>query len=293
MFVAISRNLCLQLVPSPSHDLSLPLDSFQPNVRQVPAVSQSSSYCLHHDSSPFTSSFPFPSVMATTATTPNPPGRHSSLLIGTNQRNHSVRTGSRSVDPPDAPIFLEQPLFLQGLSHGAAAMHAAGGSRTSKNGGSKPSAPQMSLAALMAGNDGVSNNNTKSKKRAATETLDFTHTTTNSIDEETGGAAQGGRQTKRLKMPLANSVSTTTTDGGKKKAKKAERNEKQEKLAQESAMWRAKYKKAFPSFTFYFDAIDEATKAQLAAQVKKLGSVSYCLSPSPEFIFSDWLSSLK
>ncbi|GAA5984252.1 hypothetical protein JCM5350_002880 [Sporobolomyces pararoseus] len=214
--------------------------------------------------------------MATTATTPNPPGRHSSLLIGTNQRNHSVRTGSRSVDPPDAPIFLEQPLFLQGLSHGAAAMHAAGGSRTSKNGGSKPSAPQMSLAALMAGNDGVSNNNTKSKKRAATETLDLTHTTTNSIDEETGGAAQGGRQTKRLKMPLAvgnvNSVSTTTTDGGKKKAKKAERNEKQEKLAQESAMWRAKYKKAFPSFTFYFDAIDETTKAQLAAQVKKLGS---------------------
>ncbi|GAA5948739.1 hypothetical protein JCM3765_004990 [Sporobolomyces pararoseus] len=210
--------------------------------------------------------------MATTATTPNPPGRHSSLLIGNNQRNHSVRTGSRTVDPPDAPVFLEQPLFLQGLSTGAATMHIGATSRTAKY----EKAKQSALAALMAGNDGVSNNNNKSKKRTATEVLDLTHTTTNSIDEDNGVAAQGGRQTKRLKMPLAvgnvNSASMTTTDGGKKKAKKAERNEKQEKLAQESATWRAKYKKAFPSFTFYFDAIDEATKAQLGAQVKKLGS---------------------
>ncbi|GAA5879599.1 hypothetical protein JCM16303_003268 [Sporobolomyces ruberrimus] len=212
--------------------------------------------------------------MATTATTPRPPGRHTTLSIGNNQRNHSVRTGSRPVEPPNAPIFLEEPLFLKGLSHGAA---IAGPSRVNPH-GTKSSLQQMGLAALRS-IDGCSDNH--SKKRAAAEVLDLTHTTTNSPEQENGTNVVAGRQAKRIKMPLTtgnggNSTNRATTnnagtDGGKKKLKKADRVER-EKLAQESALWRAKYKKAFPSFTFYFDAIDEATKAVLGAQVKKLGS---------------------
>jgi hypothetical protein len=132
----------------------------------------------------------------------------------------------------------------------------------------------------------ANNNNNNSKKRAAAEVIDLTHTT-NSIEDENGGAAPAGRQAKRMKMPLAvgnansttsTTTTTTTTDGGRKKVKRAERVERQEKLAQESATWRSKYKKAFPSFVFYFDSIDESTKAQLGTQVKKLGSVGYLSS---------------
>lgn len=221
--------------------------------------------------------------MATTATTPNSVGRHSALLIGNNQRKHSVRTGSRSVDRPNAPVFLEEPLFLQSLSHGAVA-------GPSKPSGSKIAAPQFTgIASLRAGNEGglTSNNNHNfARKRTATEVLDLTHTTTISLENENDATGQAGRPVKRLKMPFsvengfkpatvpaATATANAATEGAKRKMKKAERAERQEKLAQESALWRAKYKKAFPSFTFYFDAIDETTKAQLGAQVKKLGSV--------------------
>ncbi|GAA6005524.1 hypothetical protein JCM11491_003672 [Sporobolomyces phaffii] len=214
--------------------------------------------------------------MATTTTTP---GRSSLLLAGSNTRKHSVRTGSRPAEPPNAPVFLEEPLFLKGLSHGAA---VAGPSRvTATVLGYKQSTQHLELAALRAGLDTAGGSlltNNNAKKRAAAEVLDLTHTTTNSPDQENGVAGPAARQTKRLKLPLTvgnggnTNATTSATDGGKKKLKRAERVERQEKLAQESALWRAKYKKAFPSFTFYFDAIDEATKVQLGAQVKKLGS---------------------
>ncbi|KAM0789393.1 hypothetical protein ACM66B_000221 [Microbotryomycetes sp. NB124-2] len=50
------------------------------------------------------------------------------------------------------------------------------------------------------------------------------------------------------------------------------RTEKHNKLVQESATWRAKYKKAFPSFTFYFDALDPATEETLVRAVARLGA---------------------
>ncbi|KAK4699237.1 regulatory subunit for Cdc7p protein kinase, partial [Phenoliferia sp. Uapishka_3] len=54
--------------------------------------------------------------------------------------------------------------------------------------------------------------------------------------------------------------------------KKRERQEKHEKMEAESLAWRQKYKKAFPSFVFYFDHIDEATTPGLTKQVERLGS---------------------
>jgi len=211
-------------------------------------------------------------VMATTATTPNPPGRHTTLLIGNNQRKHSVRTGNRSLDPqgtrPNAPVFLEEPLFLQGLSHGTA---TAGGSRSTAT-GSRASLQQLGMDVLRDGVQGGSTQN--SKKRTAGEVLDLTNTTTNSPEQENTIVGPSGRQVKKMKMPWDDStVGGDRMANKQKQQKKAQRAERQEKLAQESAMWRAKYKKAFPSFTFYFDTIDEATKAQLGIQVKKLGAV--------------------
>ena len=220
--------------------------------------------------------------MATTATTPNPPGRHTSLLIGNNQRKHSVRTGNRSLDPqadrPNAPVFLEEPLFLQGLSHGTA---VAGGSRSTAT-GSRASLQQLGMDVLRDEVQGGSTN--KSKKRTAGEVLDLTNTTTNSPEQDNPIVGPSGRQVKKPRMPwdeIAEKKAEMLANR-QKQQKKREREQRQEKLAQESAMWRAKYKKAFPSFTFYFDTIDEATKAQLGIQVKKLGAVrSSCFSLRP------------
>ncbi|GAA6063080.1 hypothetical protein JCM10212_003138 [Sporobolomyces blumeae] len=237
--------------------------------------------------------------MSTTETTPNPPSRHASLLYGNNQRKHSVRTAARAVDPaqprPDAPVFLEEPLFLQGLSHGTAAM---GGTARPNSAQTKASLQQLGLQALRGGGTAGEGSTNLGRKRPVGDTADSltttTTTATNSPEQEQAGATAAGRQAKKAKttaqrtgagapfstknpnaLPTTNTTTeaTTTTDGSKKRStKRADRTERQEKLAAESALWRAKYKKAFPSFTFYFDAIDEATKAQLGVQVKKLGA---------------------
>ncbi|GAA5910676.1 hypothetical protein JCM5296_001689 [Sporobolomyces johnsonii] len=197
--------------------------------------------------------------MATTATatTPNATARHTTLAIGNNHRKHSVRTGSHQVDPdtrPDAPVFLDEPLFLQAL----AGNPVAGPSRLAK----KPTAAHHQALEAIRVDDGPSTH--LARKRTAGDVLDLTNT--NTLSPESGAT----RQAKKARSTVT--AATAVATDSKRRAKRAERAEKHEKMAQESAQWRAKYKKAFPSFTFYFDAVDEATKMQLSAQVKRLGA---------------------
>ena len=71
---------------------------------------------------------------------------------------------------------------------------------------------------------------------------------------------------------LAAAAAAATAQDARRKSRKASAQDK-EKAATENQQWRNKFRKAFPSFTFYFDAIDEATKASLGTQVKRMGSV--------------------
>ncbi|GAA5929197.1 protein serine/threonine kinase activating protein DBF4 [Sporobolomyces koalae] len=203
------------------------------------------------------------------ATTPEPPGRHSQLAtIGNNQRRHSVRTGSRALkggtDRPDAPVFLQESLFLDRFCGTQAHDGTA-----------------LAPAAVTTATTTTATIGRNSKKRTVTEILDLTLTTNSpDLDHAPAPSARSERLAKKPRVPLGDaahanpqpSLGTTTAEAAKKRFKKHERVERQEKLAQESATWRAKYKKAFPSFTFYFDALDEPTKAHLGSQVKKLGA---------------------
>jgi hypothetical protein len=180
-----------------------------------------------------------------TATTP---GRL--VLQATNTRSHSVRTAAQDASTrPAAPLFDAERQFLNALGTGTGAV--AGPSNT----GSRSAARPVQAAAI-------------SRKRGHGEVIE-----SNSPDALTAAAHAAKKR----------AVGTTTTAGQpldpntKRKVKRADPAQK-EKLAQESAQWRAKYKKAFPSFTFYFDSIDENTKTMLSSQVRKLGAVRFLFS---------------
>lgn len=53
---------------------------------------------------------------------------------------------------------------------------------------------------------------------------------------------------------------------------------KQEEIAAQSVVWRAKYKKVFPTFVFYFDSLDYGQTYSMLKQVERLGAVSNCLA---------------
>lgn len=185
-----------------------------------------------------------PPTMATATT----PGRLA--LQATNTRSHSVRTAAQDASTrPAAPLFDAERQFLNALGTGTGAV--AGPSNT----GSRSVARPVQAAAT-------------SRKRAHGEVIE-----SNSPDALTAAAHAAKKR----------AVGTTTTAGQpldpntKRKVKRADPAQK-EKLAQESAQWRAKYKKAFPSFTFYFDSIDENTKTMLSSQVRKLGAVRFLFS---------------
>lgn len=80
-----------------------------------------------------------------------------------------------------------------------------------------------------------------------------------------------------LPVPAPTPTTTTTTAmaqtaEAKLKAKK-ERIAQHEKMTADSITWRQKYKKAFPSFVFYFDAVDTITEMTLVKAVDRLGAV--------------------
>lgn len=111
---------------------------------------------------------------------------------------------------------------------------------------------------------------TNSRKRvaAAHDVLDLTHTTTADVDDS--DSDEGAPSQKRSRTAQVGAI-----DPKRKSIKRAEqRAEKHDKLVAESAQWRTKYKKAFPSFTFYFDALDPLTEASLSKSVERLGAVS-------------------
>ena len=85
--------------------------------------------------------------------------------------------------------------------------------------------------------------------------------------------------------PPTAATAATHDARAKSKAAKKERAEQHEKMTAESITWRMKYKKAFPSFVFYFDALDPATELSLIKSVEYLGAVSLLpLSSSTLFL---------
>lgn len=195
-----------------------------------------------------------------TATTPN---SHRQATQSLNSRPHSVRTVScaqlKGDSRPPAPPFVEQQLrFVQALGATNGAGPTSVPMQTSRIDG------RTATAAVAAA----------SRKRAAVEQ-----------DDARSPDAADKRQTKRSRgtgagQPLAALTVNAPAggagagaDGTKRKSRKSYAGAEKEKLQHESQQWRAKYRKAFPSFTFYFDAIDDSTKASLSAAVKKLGAV--------------------
>ncbi|GAA5867033.1 hypothetical protein JCM8547_008416 [Rhodosporidiobolus lusitaniae] len=182
-----------------------------------------------------------------TATTPN---AQRNALQATNTRSHSVRTAQQHANTrPAPPGFYDERAFLNALGQGGYAPVA---------GPSNPKPATATRAAFGQGGAGVGN----ARKRTAGEVID---PDSHSPDQLLVDAAPAAKKVK------ATAAGAAVDPNVKRKARKADRAQR-EKGAQEMAQWRAKYKKAFPSFTFYFDAIDEATKAQLSLQVRKLGA---------------------
>ncbi|GAA5975329.1 hypothetical protein JCM11641_005939 [Rhodosporidiobolus odoratus] len=180
------------------------------------------------------------------------PSHQRHALQATNTRSHSVRTATRDdKDRPVAPEFIEERLFLNALGQGGNAQAGPNHSNV-KARPDQPTRLEPAITGLSAVN---------SRKRGA-DVIDLLG--------ESNSPEAAAPQAKKSKA--AGTTAGQPVDGNvKRKVKKADRAEK-EKLQQESAQWRIKYKKAFPSFTFYFDAIDEAAKATLSIQVRKLGA---------------------
>lgn len=82
--------------------------------------------------------------------------------------------------------------------------------------------------------------------------------------------------TKRARVNNAAATAQDTLTANKSKQAKIKRAERQQELVAQSIHWRAKYKAAFPTFTFYFDALDAATEHTVIKAVERLGAVSCC-----------------
>ncbi|GAA5924293.1 hypothetical protein JCM3775_005648 [Rhodotorula graminis] len=185
-----------------------------------------------------------------------------------NSRSHSRRTDTGDAPaPPAAPVFLEQPLFLNAL---------AGPSNPHHKPALAPAPAPVSVpmqATRVQGHTGV---------RAALALLQdrdrnvvAKRTAADLAQDDSSPVIIEDRPTKKRATAtapeLAAAAAALTAQDARRKSRKATAQDK-EKAATENQQWRNKFRKAFPSFTFYFDAIDEATKASLGAQVKRLGS---------------------
>ncbi|BGP25385.1 regulatory subunitfor Cdc7p protein kinase [Rhodotorula toruloides] len=198
-----------------------------------------------------------------TATTPN---SHRQATQSHNSRSHSVRTISCAQlagdGRPPAPPFVEQQLrFVQALG-GASAGTAELGPTSVPMQTSRIDGRAAAAAAAAA-----------SRKRAAVEQEDTRSPDT--ADKRQAKRPRGtgaGQPLAALSVNAAAAGIEKAADGTKRKSRKTYAGAEKEKLQHESQQWRAKYRKAFPSFTFYFDAIDDSTKASLSAALKKLGA---------------------
>ncbi|GAA5968426.1 hypothetical protein JCM8115_006382 [Rhodotorula mucilaginosa] len=211
--------------------------------------------------------------MATAETTPNS-SRHATQPL--NSRSHSVRTAATaSLDdavPPARPVFLDQPLFMNALAGPSRAPPVLG--TKSVNGGAT-SVPMQTTRIDGRQFGDFNKASTTTRKRTLAETTATARENGHSPDES------AARQVKRLRAAAAvpgegaggaAEVDAVAAGIARRKQRKAERGAGIEKLQQDTQQWRQKYRKAFPSFTFYFDAIDEATQSTLGSAVRKLGA---------------------
>lgn len=113
-------------------------------------------------------------------------------------------------------------------------------------------------------------------KRAA-EVLDLT----NSVDAPVRAAGNSSAPpTKKAKSSHLNAAAVTAaatlvTDSvtRRKLRREKEKVAQNEKMTADSITWRQKYKKAFPSFVFYFDSFDATVESGLVNAVERLGAV--------------------
>ncbi|GAA5890520.1 hypothetical protein JCM8208_004900 [Rhodotorula glutinis] len=185
-----------------------------------------------------------------------------------NSRSHSRRTDTGDAPaPPAAPVFLEQPLFLNAL---------AGPSNAHKHALAPTAAPASvpMQATRVQGNLSVRETLTLLQDRDRLAVM-AKRTAADLADDSSPVIVYEERPAKKRATAaapeLAAAAATATAQDVRRKSRKATAQDK-EKAATENQQWRNKFRKAFPSFTFYFDAIDEPTKASLGAQVKRLGS---------------------
>ncbi|GAA5848209.1 hypothetical protein JCM9279_000979 [Rhodotorula babjevae] len=184
-----------------------------------------------------------------------------------NSRSHSRRTDTGDAPPPPAaPVFLEQPLFLNALA-GPSNSHKPAHAPAPAPASVPMQATRVGAAlALLQDRD----RNVVAKRTAA----DLADDSSPVIIEDRPTkkrATAGAPELRAAAAAIAAATATATAQDVRRKSRKATAQEK-EKAATENQQWRNKFRKAFPSFTFYFDAIDEATKASLGAQVKRMGS---------------------
>lgn len=233
------------------------------------------------------------SMASATETTPNS-SRHATQPL--NSRSHSVRTAATaSLDdavPPARPVFLDQPLFMNALAGPSRAPPVLGNKSVN---GAATSVPMQTTRIDGRQFGTAASDFNKASTNTRKRTLAETTTTTTTTARENGHSPDesAARQVKRLRAAAAAGVPVPGEGGGaevdavaaataaaiaRRKQRKAERGAGIEKLQQDTQQWRQKYRKAFPSFTFYFDAIDEATQSTLGSAVRKLGAVRRCRS---------------
>ncbi|GAA5988154.1 hypothetical protein JCM10908_002086 [Rhodotorula pacifica] len=218
-------------------------------------------------------------------TTPNS-SRHATQSL--NSRTHSLRTASvESLDdavPPARPVFLEQSLFINALAGPSRAPPVLG--NKSVNGA--VSVPMQTTRidgrqfGTAAGGGGGGDSLKPTAATAGGGGGTRKRTLADTTARENGGLSpddSAARHAKRMRAVgpvLADGTleaeAPNATNSARRKQRKAERGAGIEKLQQDTQQWRQKYRKAFPSFTFYFDAIDEATQLTLGVQVKRLGA---------------------
>ncbi|GAA5868653.1 hypothetical protein JCM3774_003614 [Rhodotorula dairenensis] len=225
--------------------------------------------------------------MAAVTTTPNSSRRATQSL---NRRTHSVRTAAHAAlddaVPPARPVFLEQSLFINALAGPSRAPPVLG--NKSINGATSVPMQTSRLDGRHFGTAVAGGGGPGDLKASAAVTRK--RTLADATARENGPAHDDAtaQQVKRLRatggVPVpgdggpdggeatAAVAAAAAAANARRKQRKAERGAGLEKLQQDTQEWRKSYRKAFPSFVFYFDAIDVATQSALYNAVTKLGA---------------------
>ena len=193
--------------------------------------------------------------MATTARTP-PVGRLQA------RPSAPQLTTARAVRTINAPTRPETPSFLDPNVSGVFSTLMNHGTPTANQASRALPKPSTSLGHQL---------QHQHPKKRQIEVVDLTKT-----DSQTSSVPQKRTKLEPLVMDLVDPLGPPRRKPvlAHGQQVKSNRQDNHDKLAEESAQWRAKYKKAFPSFVFYFDQLDSATEAQLTKQVRQLGAVS-------------------